>query len=422
MKKKWKLLIFVGIISAALAVYYFVTRETEKDPSVVQVEKGVFEMTVSSMGELEALVSEQITIPDIMMNLDWRLRIYELPISDIVKEGTIVKKGDYVASLNPMQVEEQLKTRAEEMVTREAELENAKIDSSLVLTEARDGIRKAKDNVLDKEIRVEQSIYESQAVQRQAQISLEVSQRNFEQAERNYIRLKRRHEMQVERAQERLDRLLKDISTLEEVKRTIIIHAPGDGLVVYERDYSGEKIKVGSYVSRWNPFIAMLPDLSTIQSVTYVKEIDISKIKAGLAVRLKIDAFPEKEFIGKITRVANVGQEIAGQFLTGFKVDIKVEPAGETLLPGMTSTNNIVVQSYSDVLTLPRPAIFSASNRFFVYKREGLSTVKQQVAIGGENETHVLIAGGLEKGDRILMHPPKNADELQLAELIDEGA
>ena len=417
MKKIWQLLIFIGIITIALLVYYFATRESSGESNVVKVEEGMFEMTVTSMGELEALVSMDISVPEIMMNLPWTLRIYYLPISDIVKEGTIVKKGDYVASLNPKSIDEQLKNRAEQSVTLEANLENTKIDSSLVLTDARDGIRRAKDAVIDREIKLEQSIYESQAVQRQAQINLEVSQRSYEQAQRNYISLKRKHEIFVERAQEQLDKNNEDIAILETLKAEIIINAPGDGLVVYKRDYSGEKIKAGSYVGRWEPFIAMLPDVSTLQSVTYVKEIDISKIKTGLPVRLKIDAFPDKEFNGTITRMANVGQELSGQFLTGFKVEIKVDPSGETLLPGMTSTNIIIVQSLKDVLTIPRESVFKSENIFFVFKKEGLSTVKQQVIVGGENETHVLITGGLQKGDRILTQPPKNAEDFNLLEI-----
>lgn len=417
MKKIWQLIIFIGVIALALIVYYFATHESENEPVVVKVEEGAFEMVVLSMGELEALVSMDINVPELMMNLPWTLRIYQLPISDIVKEGTIVKKGDYVASLNPMSIEEQLKRRTENLVTMEADFENVKIDSSLVLTEARNGIRRAKDVIIDREIKLEQSVYESQAVQRQAQINLEVSQRNYEQSQRNYISLKRKHEIQIERAKEKLDREKSDIATLEQLKKEIIIYAPGDGLIVYQRNYSGEKIKTGSYVSRWEPFIAMLPDLSTLQSVTHIKEIDISKINQGLPVRIKIDAFPEKEFNGEITRVANVGQELSGQFLTGFKVEIKVDPAGETLLPGMTSTNNIIVQSIKDALIIPRQAIFTSEDIFYVYKKEGLSTVKQQVHVGGENDTHVLINGGLRKGDRVLTQSPKNADELNLIEL-----
>ena len=414
MKKVWQLLIFLGIIIIALLIYYFATRENEKEPVIAKVEEGIFEMMVSSMGELEALVSKDINIPDMMMTLPWHLRIYGLPISDIVKEGTIVKKGDYVASLNPMNIEEQLKNKNEQLITLEALFENAKIDSSLVLAEARDGIRRAKDNVTDKEIKLELSVYESQAVQRQAQISLEVSQRNYEQAQRNYISLKRKHEIQVDRAKEKLDQQYEDIATLEKLKKEIIINAPGDGLVVYQRNYSGEKIKAGDFVSRWEPFIAMLPDLSTLQSVTHIKEIDIAKIETGLPVRIKIDAFPEKDFNGKITRVANVGQELSGQFLTGFKVEIKVDPAGETLLPGMTSTNNIIVQSIKEALILPRQAIFTFEDIFYVFKKDGLSTVKQQVIVAGENDTHVRITGGLQRGDRVLTTPPKNADEISL--------
>lgn len=415
MKKFWQLIAPIALVVVTLVIYAIATREKEKDPEIVKVEKGVFELVVTSMGELEALESENITIPDVLVNHSVRIR--SLAITDIVKEGTVVKKGDYVATLNPADVEEQLKSLYEQLDLYEVNLENIKIDSSIVLSEARDGIRQSRDQLLDREINLEQSYYESKAVQRQAQINLEVAERNLDQKNRNYIQMRRKHQIRVERAEDLIKRQMDEIEVLEQLKRDLRIVAPGPGLVVYARGYDGEKIRIGSNVNRWAPLIAMLPDLSTLQSVTYVKEIDISKIQAGLSVRLKIDAFPEGEFNGIIKRVANVGQVLEGEFQTGFKVEITVDPSGKTLLPGMTSTNHIVVNSVKDVLIIPRHTVFNEGDLIYVYKKEGLSVVKQQISTGGENDNYVWVTEGLEEGERVLTHAPVQSDALQLVEL-----
>src|SRR5690606_22946736 len=214
------------------------------------VEKGVFEVVVTGMGELEALESTDIMIPEVLRTNEVRIR--QITITDIVKEGTMVKKGDYVATLDPADVEERMRSAEDALELYHNNLENARIDSSLALSSARDEIRQARDLVTDREIKLEQSIYESAAVQRQAQIALETAQRSLEQKLRNYDQLRRRYRMQVERIEENLADQQEYMDKLIQLKRDLIIRAPANGLVVYARDGRNEKIKVGSRVNRWS--------------------------------------------------------------------------------------------------------------------------------------------------------------------------
>jgi HlyD family secretion protein len=412
-KNLWQIIIPIALVIVTLVVYSVSSRDKEKEPDVVRVEKGTFEIVVEGMGELEALESTQIMIPDVLA--DRSVRIRHIEINDLVREGTVVKKGDYVATLDPGDVEDRIRNAEANYEMFKNNLVNAKIDSSLVLSETRDEIRQANDLVLDQELRVEQSAYESVAVQRQAQISLETARRALEQKKRNYIQIQRRHELYAQRAEESLQEEKEQLEVLQQLKKDLRITAPGDGLVVYARGHNGEKVKVGSHVSRWNPLIATLPDLATLQSVVYVKEIDISKIEPGLPVRVGIDAFPEEVFRGVVTRVANVGQAVSDAFHSAFKVEIKVDPNGKVLLPGMTSTNNIVVESVNEALMVPRLAVFSdAEMDYYVFKRDGISGVSQQeIKTAGENDSFYWVEAGLEAGDRVIMHPPKSTEKLK---------
>lgn len=419
-KNLWQLVLPLVLVVLTLVIYALATREKEKEPDVVRVEQGLFEIIVSGTGELEAMESTNITIPDVLE--DRSVRIRSIAINDIVREGTVVAPGDYVATLDPGDVEERIRSTEDAFEMYRNNLDNAKIDSSLVLSDARDEIRQARDLVLDQEIRLEQSVYESEAVQRQAQISLETAKRSLEQRQRNYSQLVRRHEMFIERAAENLKEQEDQMTVLQQLKRDLRITAPSNGLVVYARDGNDEKIRVGSYVSRWSPLIATLPDLTTLQSVVYVKEIDVSKVTPGLPVRVRIDAFPDQEFSGVVTRVANVGQEVPGEFFNAFKVEVKMSLNGEVLLPGMTSTNHIIVESDRDALIIPRLAVFDDPELgSFVYKREGLSgVVKQQIRTNGENDLSFRLSEGLSAGDRVLLHPPSKEERISVRKLDDQ--
>lgn len=404
-KNKWQLLVPVGILLVVLLGYRILTRDSSSEPLNVRVTKGVFEITVSATGEIEALESTNITIPPILESHKIRLR--QIAITDMVKEGTVVKKGDFIATLDPADVEDRINKSLDKLERLKTNLDNAIIDSSLVLSDSRDQIRVAQDNVYDQEIKVEQSQFESKATQRQAQISLEKAERNLDQKKRNYEQTKRRHILNINRANSLLKQEEDEYNDLVQLKSDLRITAPSAGLVVYAR-YNNQKIKVGSYVSRWNPLIAILPDLSTLQSVVDVKEIDITKIKEDLDVRVKIDAFPNEEFKGKVVRIANIGQQSDNDFFNTFKVEIKVDPKDKLLMPGMTSNNRIVVESVQDAILVPRLAVFSDDEyEYFVYKHEGLSVVKQEIKIKGENDQFYNIEEGVKEKDRLMLHAPK---------------
>ena len=228
-KKVWLIIMPFAAVIITLIIYRITAFDKGSEPEVARVERGVFEVIVSGTGELEALESTDIMIPEVLV--DRSVRIRNISITDIVREGTVVKKGDYVATLDPADVEERIISAEDAVEMFLVNLDNAKIDSSLVLSSARDEIRQARDLVLDREIRVEQSVYESVAVQRQAQISLETSRRSLEQKIRNYSQLVRRHELFIERAKENLKEQQEQLEMLVQLKRDLRVVAPAEGLV-----------------------------------------------------------------------------------------------------------------------------------------------------------------------------------------------
>ena len=66
-------------------------------------------------------------------------------------------------------------------------------------------------------------------------------------------------------------------------------------MVIYARNWNGKK-EPGARISAWDPIVAELPDLSDMISKTYVNEVDISKVRVGQEVDIKVDAFPDKKY------------------------------------------------------------------------------------------------------------------------------
>ena len=264
------------------------------------------------------------------------------------------------------------------------------------------------------QINLDESMYESPAVIRKAEMDLAKAKRKLEQEIKGYELKKRQAETRVERNKIELKQDQSRVDKLKEVYESLRIHAPKSGMVIYGKDRSREKIKVGSSVSPWSPIIATLPDLSSMLSITYVNEIDISKLNVGQKVTLGIDALPEKVLEGEVVSVANIGQPMPKSDAKVFEVKIRVFGEVDDLKPAMTTSNIIQTGTFMDTLFIPAEAIFKNDSMKFVYVKKNNDIFKQVVDLGNENENYVLVNKGLNEGDELLLTTPENPEDLRM--------
>ncbi len=406
-KRFGKLLIIIAISVLVLGgVFWMINKKGGDSSSNIEIAvlKGEFESLVYATGQLQASQSVSINVPNELSSR--QLRIYEIKVSSIVDEGTVVDSGEYVASLDHSAIAELLVKAKEDLQKALDALDDAKLDTSMNLSNLRDDLLNAKVTVETKQLVAEQSVYESPAVKRQAVLDLERAERDMEQQHRNYELKKKQDEYKVMRAREDLRREQEKVDDINKLFGALEIKAPQAGMVIYSLDRFGKKIKAGSTVSRWAPQITELPDLSSMISKTYINEIDVSKIKKGQFVEVGIDAFPEKKFQGVVTSVANIGQTIPGGDSKVFEVVVKIHGSDPDLRPAMTTMNVIKTATLTDVLYIPQDAIFSNDSTSYVYRIHKREKSRQIIEKGEENENYVVVKQGLEMGDRVLLTTP----------------
>jgi multidrug efflux pump subunit AcrA (membrane-fusion protein) len=404
-----KPLIILAIALVVLAaVLVIINRQGSDRSSQIEVEvaKGEFESLVYSTGQLQASQSVSINVPAELSSR--QVRIYEIKVTSIVDEGTVVDSGEFVASLDHSAIAELLVKAREDLQKAADALDDAKLDTSMNLSNLRDELLNARVTVETKKLVAEQSIYESPAVKRQATLDLERANRDLEQQIRNYDLKKKQDEYKVMRAREDMRRESEKVEDINKLFGALEIKAPQAGMVIYSLDRFGKKIKAGSTVSRWSPQITELPDLSSMISKTYINEIDISKVKRGQSVEVGIDAFPEKRFQGVVTSVANIGQTLPSGDSKVFEVIVKINGSDPDLRPAMTTMNVIKTATLKDVLYVPQDAIFSNDSANFVYRIGKNERTRQIIEKGDENENYVVILQGLEQGDRVLLTVPSD--------------
>lgn len=405
MKKK-RIIIWSSVAVAAVVLIIILTTGGKNGyvPQTVKAQKGKFEIVVTTTGELEAENNIKIEGPAGLRARN--VRISEVKIQDLIPEGTVVKAGDYVALLDKTSADNSLKDLEDEYEALQAKYENTLLDTSLSLRALRNDMENQLFTIEEAKIAVEQSIYEPPATQRQYQNTLEKAQRAYEQAVKNYALKIDQAGGSVQDVLIELNRKKRQLDELRAVLNDFTVYAPSDGMVIYFRDWSGDKRRIGSTISGWDLVIATLPDLSSMLSKTYVNEIDISKIKEGQKVRIGVDAFPEKSYTGIVKEVSNIGEQLKNADAKVFEVVIKVDGQDQILRPAMTTSNQIITSSIDSAVFVPAEAVFESDSITYVYKTSG---VRQIVVAGDANENFRVIEQGLKEEDEIYLSLPENA-------------
>lgn len=416
MNQKKFVLILGGILLIAVVAYFMIPRSDKSKQLVVKVKKGTFPIEVTTTGELLAKSSEKIYGPAALK----MIQVWQVKITDIIPDGTKVDSGQYVATLDRTDISNKLKDEQTNLEKFETQLAKTKLDTSLELRQARDELINLKYSLEEKKIALDQSKYEPPATIRQIQIDLEKAERTLDQARKNYQLKTQKAIENMKEVTASYNQAQRKLQLLTDGIQQFVITAPKSGMVIYRRGWDGSKQGVNSTISAWENVVAELPDLSVMISKTYVNEIDISKIKVGQQVKIGIDAFPEKHFTGKVTEVANIGEQIQSSNAKVFEVKILVNEFDSILRPAMTTKNTIVTATVENVMYTPMESVFSDDSITYVFLKKGGRTIKQQVIVGLSNENDIIIRTGVEPDQELYLTQPENAEKMTLVKLSPE--
>ncbi|HLT81824.1 MAG TPA: efflux RND transporter periplasmic adaptor subunit [Cyclobacteriaceae bacterium] len=406
---KRNLIIAAVVVVVALAAFFLLRGGGTKGSVEIltSVKSGPFKVEIETTGELEARNSVKIQGPSALRDF----RIFNVTIQDIVDEGTIVKKGDWVASLDRSEFQNRFDEKQLALEREQAEFVQTELDTTLQLRQARDELVNLKYAVEEKRIVLEQSQYEPPATIKQAEINLARAEREYAQALENY---KIRQRQNAERMKEQYTELRKaqnEFTAIQRLATAFTIIAPEDGMVIYTKGWDNKPIKAGSQINTWDPTVATLPDLSQMMSKTFVNEVDVRKVKVGQPVEIGLDAYPDKKLTGSVTRVANIGEQRPNSDAKVFQVDIAINGTDPTLRPAMTTSNRIVTAMVDNALFVPLECLHNQFDSItYVYLRQGLDTRKKEVMVGLTNANDAVILAGVSEGDRVYLSVPSGME------------
>lgn len=412
--KASRIVLIVVLIGAAYAAYHFLFAQdkvSDDNDLVVRVKEAPMAVNIKASGELQARRSEKVKGPDGLRTVG----LYQVTIQDLVPEGTVVKQGEYMASLDKTELDGKITESQTEIDKIVTQLDQAKIDTAIEMRSLRDQLINLKYSMDEKKLTLELSKYEPRAVQDQARLDLERSEREYDQLENKLELTKEKSVAQIEEINASYRQQDFKLNRLLDFQKQMTIMAPKDGMVIYQRTWNGKK-GPGSQISGWDPVVAELPDLSEMITKAYINEVDISKVMPGQMASVTVDAFPGKEYNGMVVSKANIGEQVRNFDTKVFEVIVFLQEQDSLLRPAMTTGIDIRVDSISTCLQVPLEAIQNDSLSF-VYKKTKVGFVKQEIVTGPSNDVNMSIALGLEKGDIVSLNPPANAEDLKFVYL-----
>lgn len=415
MKKRY--LIPATVIALSLVAWFVFGGDTSDSVELTtSPKKGEFVVDVTTTGELRAKQSVEIRGPQGVREI----RLFNLKIQRLIPEGTIVKEGDFVAELDRSEITGRLQDAMLELQQAQSQVTQVSLDSTLTLSQARDNLINLEYALEERQIAVDQSQYESPAVQRQAEIDLDKARRQLAQEKKNYVTKVKQAEAQMSEVEADLQEEQNEVNKIRALLQEFTVTAPAQGMVIYKRNYDGSKVTEGSDISAWNPAVAELPDFSYMESVTYVNEVDVQKVTKDQNVEIGLDAIPDKKLTGKVTSVANIGEQRPNSDSKVYEVIIAITESDSVLRPAMTTSNRVIVHRVPDAMYIPLETIHVQDSTSFVFKKDGLYPVMQQVELGLMNENEVIVHRGLSMDDVIYLSVPADTAGIERMFLEEE--
>jgi hypothetical protein len=245
-----------------------------------------------------------------------------------------------------------------------------------------------------------------------------VQENEVEQARLAYLELRsksRSMSASVDAARANVERAERAVAQQDRKLRQGVVLAPRAGLVVYAMTGDAEapkKISVGM-----TPFEGMdlmyLPNVSTMMVDTEISEVDLAKLRLGLPVEIRLDAYTDVVFNGEVVFIADLAKRkisrVTGK-ATGAKVfDVTVKVIGEDkrLKPGLTATLDLIVNEYANELFIPLEAVFvDEQDQTVVYVKNRNDISVRAVHILESNDRVAVVKEGLQDGDEVLLNRP----------------
>ncbi len=388
--------LWVVALGATVAAVVAARSAGGRDRTWVTVRRGDLVQGPAIDGELEAIDPLSLSPPGIP-------DLWNYQISFMAPEGADVHRGQPVLAFDTSELEKRRQERAlardraaEEIEKKRLELAKERQDLELQLAQAEAKKRKAE---LQLETPAELAAASELAQQR---IDRDLAAKEIAYLGDRLELLGRQSRAELGSLENRRQAAAARVREIDGYLERMKVAAPRDGVVVYVRDRSGEKHKVGDQVWRGNSILE-IPDLARMRAKGMIDEADGGAIAVGQRVTLHLDARPDQAIAGRVERIGRAVQP-RSRFDPVKVIEVavaleRVDP--EHMRPGMRFRGRVETARVGNALLVPARAVTATAEGPVVWRETLLGVEPVHPRLGRRGEEDVEVLAGLEAGDRL---------------------
>lgn len=371
--------------------------------STYQVKREEFLEVIQFRGQVKAMRSVTITAP---------AEAGTLQIVKIATDGSHVNQGDVVVQFDASKTEQDLAQYRSTLKSAQAEIDQERAQDVLKEEEDTTAVLKAQYDVENAKLEASKQEIVSRIEGAEANLKLADAEQLL-----NEMQVKRKADQTLDRAavaskEQARKKAAYDAETAERALAKMTLRAKSAGTLSLISGWHGgndqSTFKPGEPAWPGAP-IAELPDATSLRIAGRVDETERGRLGLGQAVSVQFDAIPDRQFTGRLEQISTIASlDFNGgwPFPLNFNLRIALDQQDPRLKPGLTARVTVVVYRVPDAITIPVQAMIQKTGQTVVYVWAGTKFREQAIAIGRTSRDRVLVARGLNPGDRVALSDP----------------
>lgn len=393
MKRRTKILLAIIVLLAIAGITYASIKGNSEEGTPVtfgRVERMDLTSKVSANGRIDA-----------QRKVDLSANVMGQIINLAVREGDVVKKGDFLLQID----QKQLAASAEGAEASMRALLSEREASRANLTEAEANFERARSN-FEQKIIPAADLDRARTALASARAAVSANEQRIQQSRANLA------------------------AARDTLSKTTMV-APMSGIVTALPVEEGEVAVIGT-MNNPGTILLTIADMSVVEAVMEVDETDIPAVKVGQTATVTIDAYPNKTFDGVVTEVgsspiARLGGGSSTEAIN-FEVKIQINNPPVGVRPGFSASADIVTGTRSKALAIPiqslvvreKPNVKPAQDEEGVYVHNAGTVKFVNVATGLTGDTNIEIVKGLTENQQIVTGPFRALREIKDGAKVQE--
>jgi biotin carboxyl carrier protein len=369
---------------------------TAGGPRTATVTRGEFLRSVRVHGTVEAIDSHMVAAPRLVgQNLS------TLVITKLTPAGTAVKKGDLLVEFDRQnQVKAALDRRAE---YRDFVEQIKKKQAEQAAAAARDDteLRAAESQLGVAELEMRKNEILPRIDAEKNELNLDEAKARLQQLRETYALKRRAAQAEIRVLEVQRDRALNAAMHAERNSEKMTIRSAIDGTVVLNPIWKGGQmgdVQEGDEVRAGVPFLQVI-NPAAMQVRARVNQADISPLRTGQRVSVRLDAYPDLRFPGTVEQIAAIGTiSNLSDKVRGFVVRFAIQGSEARLTPDLSAAVDVEIDRRANALVVARDAVFEENGQSYVQVLNSGTFEKRAVKTGPMNDTEIVIESGAEPG------------------------